>query len=111
MRDEDTRAAARERQARHRARERQHVDDLRFVLEFVARRHIEDLEAAVLELADTTDRDPNQVFPLKRDSRPRDSERQNRQDREEQAGVSDIRQLVGALADAIRDNERERTPE
>lgn len=66
MRSEATRAAARERQRRKRASDQQFLDDLLFVLEFVGRRHIEDLEHAVQTLAAATDRDVNAVFPIKR---------------------------------------------
>jgi hypothetical protein len=68
---EAQRALARERQARKRERDRRFIEDLRAVLYFLAVRHPVDLEAAVQQLADETDRDPNTVFPMKRDSRPR----------------------------------------
>jgi hypothetical protein len=66
---EGQRALARERQARKRERDRRYLEDLRTVCFFLATRHPEDLERAVLQLAEASDRDPNQVFPLQRDSR------------------------------------------
>lgn len=91
MRDEVTRQAAAERQARHRAKVKQADKDLKFLLEFIGRRHLEDLDAAVLELADTTDRDYNTVLDIQRVT-----------SRQHKGRGPNTQQLVSDLADTIR---------